>query len=260
MKNVDYSNIFLRYERDPFRQKGIEESLMKAISRDYPKKKIYRIIDIGCGTGNWLHVNFMNLANYKNIEWFGIDNSKEMLTLAKEKNHTIHFVLATASLLPFHDNSFNFVINEFTYHHFVKKRKSFSEIYRIMSKNGILRIRNIEPWRMSSWSLYYFFPTTRELDKKRFLRVEKLETILNNLGFKDIKIDFNTIIGNEYKTIEKWFEIMNNKTHSQFHIINDKEYAKGMEQIEDLLINNKNELKKILDNNITTIVEINAVK
>lgn len=248
MNDVDYSKIFSRYEKDPFRQKGTEELLIKTIRKNYSKKKNYRIIDIGCGTGSWLNVNFRNLTDFKNIEFFGPDNSKEMLSIAK------------ASSLPLTGNSFDFVIMEYTYHQFKEKVKSLKDIYRILKKSGTLLIRNIDPWKMLNWSLYYSFPTAIEIDKKKFLRVEKLEKILNNSGFKNIKIDFNTILGNEYKTVEKWVEIMNNKTHSQFHIIKDEEYDKGMAQIKDLLKNNKDELRKILDNNISTVVKIRAVK
>lgn len=260
MKDVNYSKIFIKYEKDPLRKKGIEESLVRVIRENYSKEEPFRIIDIGCGTGNWLNTNFNNLSYCKNIEWFGLDISEGMLSLAGEKNSDFNLVLASADSLPFFDNSFNFIINEFTYHHFKNKEKSFGEHYRVMRKKGNLIIRNIVPWEMSDWSLYYFFPTTRELDRKRFLRTEPLISILSNIGFKDINININTMHGNEYKTVDRWVEIMNNRTHSELQIISDKEYFEGMKKIKDMFINSRKELEKILNNSITTIFELQARK
>lgn len=260
MKKVDYSQIFLKYEVDPLRQKKVEKMLIRTLKQNYSQKSIFKVIDIGCGNGNWLKVNSNNLANYKNIKWFGVDKSKEMLSLAINKISNINFIQALADTLPIPSNYFNFAITEYTYHHFENKEASFKQIYRVINKKGVLIIRNIEPWKMQDWSLYYFFPGARNVDLKRFLNPETIKTILSNIGFTKIEINFEIIHGNLYETVDEWFKIIHNKTHSQFHIISDKEYQDGIKKISNLLLNKRKELEGILSNDISAIIEVTAIK
>jgi SAM-dependent methyltransferase len=260
MKKVDYSKIFTKYEFDPLRQKEIENILIRTVKQNYSQRYPFRIIDIGCGSGNWLKVNFNNLANYKNIKWFGVDKSEEMLLLANNKNININWIQASADALPLPTNYFNFAITEFTYHHFENKKGFFEEIYRVMSKKGVLMIRNIEPQKMQNWSLYYFFPGARNADLKRFLDSGTLKTILSNIGFKQIEINSQSICGNLYETIDEWFKIVQNRTHSQLRIISDKEYRDGIKRILLLFSNKRKKLEEILSKDISVIIEINAIK
>ena len=260
MKNVDYSKIFSKYEIDPLRQKKIEKNLIKTFKQKYSQKRPFRIIDIGCGRGNWLEVNSNNLSKYKNIKWFGVDNSKEMLFSASNKSCNINLIQATAGALPLAANYFNFAITEYTYHHFRNKEASFKEIHRVINKKGVLIIRNIEPWKMQDWSLYYFFPGAKNADLERFLAPDTLKTIMSKVGFDKIEINFEIIHGNLYETVDEWFKIIQNRTHSQLRIISDEEYQDGIKRILDLFLNKRKELEEILSNDISAIIEVNAIK
>ena len=52
---------------------------------NFPKDKEFSILDLACGTGNYLKTQIEFLKDF-NIKWFGIDASKGMLDIAKEKN------------------------------------------------------------------------------------------------------------------------------------------------------------------------------
>ncbi len=260
MKKVDYSQIFSKYELDPLRQKIIGNTLIKTLKKNHSQKNTFRIIDIGCGSGSWLKVNFNNLVNYKNIKWFGIDKSKEMLSLAINKISNINWIQASANALPLPSDYFNFAITEFTYHHFENKEVSFKEMYRVIKKKSTLVIRNIEPWKMQDWSLYHFFPGARNSDLERFLKPKILKAILSNIGFTKIEIHFQIIHGNLYETVDEWFKIIKNRTHSQLRIISDEEYQNGIKRISELFLNKKEELEEILSNDISAIIEVNAIK
>lgn len=121
-------------------------------------------------------------------------------------------------------------------------------------------IRDIEPWKMQDWSLYYFFPGARSGDLKRFLNPGNLKTILSDIGFKKIDVNFQITHGNEYETVDKWFKIMQNRTHSQLHIISDKEYQDGIKRISDLFLNKRKELEEIISNDCSVIIEVKAIK
>ena len=121
-------------------------------------------------------------------------------------------------------------------------------------------IRVIEPWRMQDWSLYHFFPGAKNADLKRFLPPETLKAILSNIGFTKIQINFEIIHGNLYATVDEWLKIIQNRTHSQLHIINDEEYQEGIKKISELLSKKRKKLEEILSNDISAIIEVNAIK
>ncbi|NHK29836.1 MAG: methyltransferase domain-containing protein [Asgard group archaeon] len=62
------------------------------------------LLDIGCGTGNFLGWHFNNGLGQNT---FGIDISFEMIKLAHEKYPEINFLVADADNLPFRDSFFD---------------------------------------------------------------------------------------------------------------------------------------------------------
>ena len=106
------------------------------------------ILDIGCGNGRLL-----NLVGDKNINYTGIDSSKELIEIAK-KNHNGRktFLHANALSLPFQDKTFDTVFSIAVLHHVPSKqfRTCFvSEACRVLKPKGILilTIWNIWQWR-----------------------------------------------------------------------------------------------------------------
>jgi len=133
-------------ERDEFlyqREKHKIESnfLIRAIKR-INKNKL-KILDVGCGTGRMLPSIF---SQNKNIEYFGLDSSKEMTKILNEKakkmkiQKRVKIVIGDATKILFKDNSFDLV---FSYHllwHVPKEdeKKMLSEMIRVTKKEGIV--------------------------------------------------------------------------------------------------------------------------
>lgn len=94
-----------------------------------------RILDIGCGTGNY-SVRFANLGAHVT----GIDSSEEMLSMAKNKTKDsilpIHFHKAEAESLPFEDDSFDLVISVNSLEFVNDQTSCFKESYRVLKKGG----------------------------------------------------------------------------------------------------------------------------
>ncbi len=65
-----------------------------------------RVLDAGCGTGNYT----VELAKRKAVV-VGLDSSVEMLKFAKEKAKGIQFVLGSMLCLPFKDKSFDALVS-----------------------------------------------------------------------------------------------------------------------------------------------------
>ncbi len=104
-----------------------------------------KIIDIGCGTGHIL----MNIyrTTKKKVKMVGIDNSSEMIRVAKQNSKgikDISFLLMDAFKIKFKNNTFDIVINRLG-----APPKSYKETYRILKKNGLffLFITDKEDWK-----------------------------------------------------------------------------------------------------------------
>src|SRR3989344_49475 len=74
---------YAKYYDDLYQEKNYEAEcdFLKKIFQRYSKKKILTILDLGCGTGN--HDFVLGKRGYKVT---GVDFSKEMVAIAKEKN------------------------------------------------------------------------------------------------------------------------------------------------------------------------------
>jgi SAM-dependent methyltransferase len=90
-----------------------------------------RVIDIGCGDGTYT-VEFVDLARSASV--CGIDVVKQAVVVAR-KNAGGHgqmtFAVASASELPYHDNSFDIAVLRGVLHHMPKPREALGEALRV---------------------------------------------------------------------------------------------------------------------------------
>ncbi|QQG42233.1 MAG: class I SAM-dependent methyltransferase [Candidatus Woesebacteria bacterium] len=111
-------------------------------------KKKEKILDLGCGDG--LNVHILYKKGVKNI--FGVDISDALIKSAKRLTPKAKFYLASAEKLPFKDETFDVVLVDSVFHHFMKYRKALGEINRVLKKKG--RLCFIEPHKSIVRSLY----------------------------------------------------------------------------------------------------------
>lgn len=106
------------------------------IIRALNPKQEQRILDVGCGTGKLLG-KIYKLTEGK--ELVGVDYSREMIKVAKEKrSKDIEFKVADACSLQFESDSFDAVVNSFSFHHYSDQNKALGEMNRVLKKNGKL--------------------------------------------------------------------------------------------------------------------------
>lgn len=156
------------------RDKAWEE--MGFLFDDYIEEKD-KVLDIGCGNGR-----FYELMKNKNVEYFGVDNSKEIIALAKQKYPDLDFLVSDGIKIPFSDEYFDKVFAISVLHHIPSAffRKFFiNEVKRVLKPNGIAVF--------SVWDLW-----GNKVRKKEIIRTA-LEKILkgSDLDFGDVLIDWH---------------------------------------------------------------------
>ena len=123
---VDYSRIARRYDRTrrlyTIPQEPLIDELCRGDSAVAGPDDLVRILDIACGTGNWLEVQQSHHASL-GAEWVGLDSSPEMLAVAAAKLKGVKLTNGTAEALPFDDDSFSLAACSFAVHHFDDRRR-----------------------------------------------------------------------------------------------------------------------------------------
>lgn len=130
-----------KYLFQKYKHKTETNFLKKAISS--LKKDRIRILDVGCGTGRMLPGIF---SIKKNIEYFGLDTSKEMIQHLKEKakrlgiEKKVKIKISDATKMPFKDNSFDIVFSYHVLWHIPKKdqKEMVKEMRRVCKKGGFI--------------------------------------------------------------------------------------------------------------------------
>lgn len=110
---------------------GRREILSEAISRHWRQQKSQQILDVGCGTGG----NLSLLAKYGEVT--GVDFSSEALNFAA-KTGLKHLFEATATALPFADESYDLVVALDVLEHVQDDEKALKEFFRILKPGGLL--------------------------------------------------------------------------------------------------------------------------
>lgn len=105
------------------------------------KNKSSQILDVGCGTG----ANSIYLAS-KNNKVIGVDISSKAISACKRKvsnkDLNISFQVGSSTSLEFADSTFDAVFCDgvLYYNEKLDYLKSINEMYRVLKKNGILRV------------------------------------------------------------------------------------------------------------------------
>ena len=150
-----------------------------------------KILDLGCGSGR-------SFINNKNLEFYGVDFSKEMLKYAKEKSDklklNVTLTKSKTSKLPFQDNFFDAVICHATLHCIESSKdrtKTLKEIYRTLKPKSEAFISSWGPKspRLKNKEKESYVPwTVKEKTKtKRYTYIYDLDELIaeaKSVGFE----------------------------------------------------------------------------
>lgn len=114
---------------------GVMDSVRNCIG-DYRNLKI---LDIGCGTGNLLG------EISKEAEVVGIDQSIEMILIAKEKYPEMNLRLGNFLDKPFCENYFDRIVSTYAFHHLTstEKEKAIDYMCEYLNENGKIIIGDL---------------------------------------------------------------------------------------------------------------------
>ena len=225
MKNTNYTKIAATYDASSKRHIINRDPIIELLT---DTKIPIRILDLGCGTGNYLAHQQESFAK-EQIEWYGIDKSAEMLQVAKNKLQDVHFTNVAAEELPFEDSFFDYIVCNHAYHHFIDKTRAFDHVKRCLKPYGHFAINSIYPPYMKNSWIYHYFPQAFERDKERFLSKEALYTFFSRAkGFKTY-LDIHATV--KEVSLSYVHEEASLRNYSQLDVVDDDVYKSGLHQI-----------------------------
>ena len=216
------ANYNLRYKVNPMH--GISQALGAIISTYRPQN----ILEIGCGTGQWL-----STLNCCDAVRTGIDSSLGMLQQAKKNIHTLNLICADANSLPFSDKRFDMIYCVNAIHHFGDKKEFIRTAANLLELNGILSIIGVDPHNKNdNWYIYDFFNGILEKDLLRFPSFDEIAEWMDQLGLKQIVRSTAERVVNDRIGEDVFNDTFLRKDQSsQLALLSDSEYSIGIDKI-----------------------------
>ena len=124
----DFDKIALDYDR-------MNHLMTAGLDRRWRKSAVQglhgKVLDVACGTGD-MAVELLR----QGCSVTGVDLSKEMMAIAKQKAPQVEYKLADAEHLPFEDATFDAVTCAFGVRNFVHLEQGLSEMLRVLKPGG----------------------------------------------------------------------------------------------------------------------------
>ena len=149
-----------------------------------------RVLDLGCGNGR-----YFPLFRKRSVEYHGVDNSKKLIEIAKDKYPGADFLIADAFDLPFPADFFDKVYSIAVFHHIPSRelRVAFlKEARRVLKVGGSLTLTVWKFHKLEARCLLFKYTILKLIGKSK-------------LGWKDI--------------LEPW----DNKAERYYHWFSGKE-------------------------------------
>ena len=173
MQHRDYVAVIYNQEKRPFTK--YPDLLTQYLVNRYSLSKGKRILDLGCGRGEFLR-GFIQYG----LKGYGADQSLTAKSVCPE-GEILQADLEN-KILPYKDESFDVIFSKSFLEHFYYPEKLVREIYRILKPGGLV-ITMVPDWE-SVYKIFYEDYTHRTPFTRTSLR-----DIFVICGFNDVKVE-----------------------------------------------------------------------
>lgn len=199
--NKTAENYAIKFSNE-LEDKHLDQILLKAFAEKNKTKG--RLIDLGCGPGQTTKFLF----DHGVIDILGTDLSSEMVKVATRMNPAIQFEEADLLKLKFGDHSFNAAVAFYAIVHFdyAQIKIALSEVKRILANNGEFLFSFHIGNEIVSLDNFLDKPVNI---KFQFFDVEKIQSIIDEVGFDTIDIVKRKPYKSEHQTERAYIWLKN---------------------------------------------------
>ncbi len=220
----DTRDVHLRYPEARKLPPRTVQMWMDRLSQHVSRTRVRRIVDLGCGTGRFTQV----LADQFKAEVIAMDLSAKMLRVAREQRASprVHFVQASAEMIPFAEASVDLVFMSMVYHHLTDRAATFGRIRSILAPGGCCAIRTCSMENLDSFLYQHFFPEARQVDLRR---LEPRQSTIDQIRASGLELSAHeTIRQVTADSIPDYVRKIEQRGTSDLEAISDAEFAAGM--------------------------------
>jgi SAM-dependent methyltransferase len=158
-KGALYDRVGIRYATRRMPEPRIEARIDAALGR------CDRVLNVGAGTGSYEPANRFVVA---------VEPSIEMIR--QRPPGAAPVLKATASQLPFHDQSFDAALAILTVHHWQHREQGLVEMRRVARERVV--ILTWDPGHAGFWLVQQYFPEVLEMDRTAFPSLREIESAI----------------------------------------------------------------------------------
>ena len=233
--NIDYGNISENYSIC----RNASPAVVNHILENIKNKNIKEILEIGCGTADYLYA----LSQQLRCDSYGFDNSESMINEANKKNPGLNLTINDLHNSFDYDNDFFDLVYSIDVIHYVKDiNHYFEEIKKVLNKDGVVLTVTDSREDLENRTITKYFPESLEIEKKRYPSVYKIIEKMKSIGFKGIEI---THTEKEHKMSEETFQKFKSKAFSAIRLISEESFDKGIKKIKEDMEKNKCLVKEL---------------
>ena len=225
---IDYNKASQTYDST----RHSDERILKRWQDHIPFTQTTRVLDFGCGTGNYLQ----QLHDRFGVRCFGVEPSAGMRQQAIAKNPEATICDGDHRHIPFPDNTFDFIYMTDVVHHVPDLVQMFTELHRVLrparpeqsKKAGSLCIITESHSQVQARFYNRYFPSLAENECRRYPSLATLtEAARPHFAVRTIE----TIAHPERQIDDTFIRNVAAKNYSMFRLLTDVEFAAGLKAL-----------------------------
>ena len=228
-RRIDYDTVAAdygsRYERNDY--PGVRQALAAFVTQKAGEDP-HRVLEVGCGTGHWLQ--FLHEAG---ISAVGLDPSRGMLDVARERRGVGRLIRAQAEAVPVQNGTCDRILCVNALHHFTDPAAFFREARRVLRARGGLLTVGLDPHTgQDRWWIYDYFPTAFDEDRRRYLPAGTIRDLMAASGFlhcETREVQHVPVRMTVSEAARRGF--LDRTSTSQLMVISEAEYDAGIKRI-----------------------------
>ena len=206
------------------RHRGIHPGVIHELIQGGPIDAETRVLDIGCGTGNYARA----LAMETRCHVSGIEPSAGMLERARAATAWDALVQGQAEALPFSNASFDLVMSTDVIHHLGDRSAYFREAARVLQPDGkIVTVTDSHEDIVRRRPLSSHFPETVPIEHDRYPGVPRLLAELEEAGFSELRV---VEVAQAYELTDA--RAYRDRAFSSLLLIDDAAHRRGVTRLE----------------------------
>lgn len=221
---IDYHNWSVMYDKT----RQYDPMILAKIMEYIPIRENVKILDFGCGTGNYLKA----VSQICPVQCFGVDVSSEMLSTAEQKKMAAKFSCGSHKHIPFSNDFFDFVYVLDVLQHIPLDElyMLFVELFRVMKPGSPVLFLTVSHQQLKKRTWNSYFPNAATIQISRFPDISQFCELGNTQKFS-----CETVLAIEEVRQEPISETfvnhVCNRAYSIFHLMDEQEYQKGKQRL-----------------------------